>query len=93
MNTFSAVVERFSGVGGWYYVAVPAACLPLAKTPSGIKGRYGFIPAEFQVGGTRFKSSLMPKGDGTYFVALKATVRSQEGIAVDDTINVRFWYS
>lgn len=87
MQTFVGTVERFPGASGWHYVGVPAALVP--KERRGL--RWGFIPAECKVGATRWKASLLPKGRGQYFIAIKAVVRKKEGITLGDTITVGFW--
>jgi hypothetical protein len=49
---------------------------------------WGMIPAEFQIGSTRWTTSLFPKNGG-YIEPLKDTVRTAKGISVGDTVTVR----
>ena len=89
MQEFSGTVERFPGKGGWYYVEVPKALVPVGLR----KTRWGFIPAECVLGVTRWKAALLPKGQGRYFIALKASVRKREAVQEGDRITVGFWLS
>lgn len=41
------------------------------------------------MGGTRWRASLLPKGDGTKFLALKAEVRKAENLEEGDEVTVR----
>lgn len=88
MKRFRGTVQRFPGHLGWHYVDVPDELVPSKRRSV----KWGLIPCEFQVGDTRWKSSLLPKGGGTYFVALKASVRKREAISLGDTVTVRFQF-
>lgn len=79
-------VELFPQKGGWYYVRIPKKYTNLL---SGIADR-GLIPITVILGKTRWKTSLLPMGDGTHFIALKASVRKAEDIDLGDRINLRF---
>ena len=72
-------------VSGWVYVSVPKMEFPKTK-----KTRWGLIPIQAKIGNTSWKTSLLPMGDGSYFIALKAKVRKQEDIYIDD--NVELWF-
>jgi hypothetical protein len=89
MHEFSGKVERFPGKMGWHFVAVPNAMIPSKRR----QVRYGLIPVELRLGQTKWKSSLLPKGDQTYFVALKASVRKREQVNMGDTVTITFWYA
>ena len=85
-HLFRGEVRLFPQEGGWYYVAVPKKYTKLY----GELADRGLIPVTAQVGETQWNTSLLPKGDGTHFVALKAHVRKCEGIELGDRIQVRF---
>lgn len=89
MKEFSGRVELFPGNMGWHYVDVPDKLIP--KEKSNLK--WGLIPAQFCVGDTKWKSSLLPKGGGTYFVPLKVAVRKKEGIELGDKVKIKFWFA
>ena len=87
--TFSLIgtVQKFPGRGGWVYVAVPT------KYIKGLKQRrraWGMFPITAYIGKTSWKTKLMMKNGGDFFVALKATVRNNEKVAVGDRITVSF---
>ena len=85
--SFKGTVERFSGESGWHYVAVPKK---YTKELHEKRAAWGMYPITAHVGGTSWKTKLMMKKGGDFFVALKATVRSKEKIAVGDRITVSF---
>ena len=87
MTKFKGSVKKFTGKTPWFYVDVPKELIP-EDVP---RGRWGFIKADIKVGDTRGKSSLLPRGGGKYFIALKASVRNIEGITLGDTIEISFW--
>ncbi len=79
-------VERFPGKMGWHHVRVPVAKTKNLKIK---RPKWGLIPARFTVGSTTWESSLLPYGDGTLFVALKASIRKKEKISKGDRVNVQ----
>ena len=86
-NTFSAAIERFEMKGGWYFVPVPAELIaPLEYHAI----HFGFIAITATVGDASWQTSLLPKGDGTYFIALPAKVRLKEKLSLGDAIEVSF---
>ena len=85
--TFKGVVEKFPGSGGWAYVAMPK------KYTEELKARrraWGMYPITARVGATSWKTKLMMKKGGDFFVALKAAVRNKEKISVGDRVTVSF---
>ena len=86
-NIFVATIERFDEPGGWYYVPVP---LELSKPLSFLAINFGFIGITARVGNSTWQTSLLPKGDGTHFIALPAKVRSREKLFFGAEIEVAF---
>ncbi len=85
--SFNGTVQKFPGSGGWVYVAVPK------KYTKELKQRrraWGMYPITAHVGKASWKTKLMMKKGGDFFVALKAMVRNREQIAVGDLITVAF---
>ena len=84
---FKGIVQQFPGSGGWLYVAVPK------KYTEELKRRrraWGMYPITARVGGTSWKTKLMMKKGGDFFIALKATVRNKETITGGDKVSVSF---
>ncbi|MGH8924783.1 MAG: DUF1905 domain-containing protein [Acidimicrobiia bacterium] len=79
-------VELFLQPGGWYYIAVPRW---ISDELSHLADR-GLIPVKATVGSTSWDTSLLPKGDGSHFIALNAMVRKTNRIDVGDRITVTF---
>jgi len=62
---FRGVVELFPGQNGWHYVAVPN------KYTKELKGRrraWGMYPITAHVGNTTWKTKLMTKKGGDFFL-------------------------
>lgn len=83
---FEGVVERFPGVGGWIYSRVPLETVPVVRP----KGAWGFTKILAKLGSTEWETSLLPMGDGTWFIALKSSVRKREKIEVGTQIRLAF---
>jgi len=85
--SFRGTVEKFPGVGGWTYVAVPK------KYTKNLKERrraWGMYPITAHVGGTSWKTKLMMKKGGDFFVALKSDVRNKEKISAGNKTPISF---
>jgi hypothetical protein len=81
--TFSGVVKKFPGPGGWVYVEVPDKCAGKLKSH---KRAWGMCPITAHIGNTTWKTKLMMKKGGDFFVALKAAVRKAEKIDTGSTV-------
>lgn len=79
--SFTGEMQRFPGPGGWYYVDLPDAITDEFE-------HGGFIPVNAEVGGTSWETSLMPKGDGSRFLAVKAAVRKANDLREGDPVTV-----
>ena len=84
---FTGTAQRFLGPGGWVYVAVPKKYTEKLK---GQRRTWGMYPITAHVGDTSWKTKLMMKKGGDFFVALKSVVRDKEKIIVGDRITVSF---
>ena len=82
----SGTVEIFPMINPWIYVRVP---LEISEMVEPFKNR-GLVPIRIHLGSSTWKSSLLPLGDGTQFIALKAPVRKKEGIEVGDHVELEF---
>ncbi len=83
---FEARVELWPAENGWHLVRIPAK---LSK-PLEILADRGLIAIEATIGSSSWKTSLLPYGDGTHFLALPAKVRKKERISLDDKIRIHF---
>jgi hypothetical protein len=85
--SFRGVVEKFPGSGGWVYVAVPKKYTNELKKQ---RRAWGMYPITAHIGKMSWKTKLMMKKGGDFFVALKSAVRDKEKIAVGDHIKLSF---
>jgi len=83
-NKFTAKIERLDH---WLYVPVPAE---LSTPLKYLATNFGFIAITAKVGNSSWQTSLMPKGDGTHFIALPAKVRSKEKLSLGAEIEISF---
>lgn len=79
-------IKLFPGPSGWVYVDVPREYVPKHSK----KTHFGLIPIQARVGKTLWNTSLLPRGKGGCFVALKAEIRKKEKLMVGDTVTVSF---
>lgn len=79
-------VQLFPQAGGWHYVAVPPSHSHLLAEYA----ERGLIAVTATVGNSHWQTSLLPKGDGTHFVALPAAVRMAENIARGQEIELLY---
>ncbi len=84
--TFATNVEVFPVDKGWHLMRVPS---PLSKPLESLADR-GLIAVHATVGGSSWKTSLLPYGDGSHFIPLPAKVRKKEGVVLGDKIKVSF---
>lgn len=83
---FSDSVKIFPGPAAWYYVLVPKS-----QTKNFVKYfGWGLVPIEANLGLTTWQTSLLPKGDKNFFIALKASVRKQENIKLGDKVTLKY---
>lgn len=78
-------VNVFPGGAPWHWVGVPEDIADeiFKAVPA---GPWRFAPVTAKVGKTEWRTSLLPLGQGKYFIALKAQVRKAEGIFAGDTV-------
>lgn len=65
-------------------------CAERPIKPSGDPRRSRVEPIEVTLGASAWETSLPPKGDGTHFTPLEATIREAEEIDVGDRVSLSF---
>jgi hypothetical protein len=86
---FTGEIWFWKGPSPFHFVSVPEAdCEQLEEAAAFVSYGWGMIPVAVHIGGTRWTTSLWPKGGG-YIVPLKAVVRRDEGLEVGDEVTVR----
>lgn len=83
-------VERYPGPNGWFYVRVPEKMMKKVGEVAPPPGRWKFIKIEVTLGETTWQTSLLPMGNGQYFIALKAEVRKKEQVELGDDVSLKF---
>jgi hypothetical protein len=82
---FRGTIQKFPGAGGWVYIAVPKKYTALLKKR---KRAWGMYPITGSVGKTSWKTKLMMKKGGDFFVATNATIRNKENVTVGDRVSL-----
>ncbi|MFC7623607.1 GNAT family N-acetyltransferase [Microlunatus sp. GCM10028923] len=88
-HEFTGEVVEWRGPSPYYFVPVPDR--EAAEIKAGAKAvsyGWGMLPTQVALGGTRWKTSLYPKGDG-YWLPLRDSVRKPLGLAAGDPVQVR----
>jgi hypothetical protein len=83
---FYGTVELFPQDKGWHYVRVP---VDLSEPFEHLANR-GLIAITAITGNSKWKTSQLPMGDGSHFIALPAKVRKKECVSPGDVICVKF---
>ncbi|KPL84911.1 DUF1905 domain-containing protein [Herpetosiphon geysericola] len=79
----------WKGPAPWYFVTVPAEESSTIKAIAGlVTYGWGVIPAQVQIGKTRWSTSLIPK-DGLYLVPIKKTIRLAEQLNEGDEVTLQ----
>jgi len=81
LRSFEAELLRPPGIGTWTYLTVPFS----AAEAYGVKGR---IPIRATVNGVAYRSSLLPKGDGTHYLVVGGKIRDEVGATQGDVVKV-----
>jgi hypothetical protein len=81
-------VNIFPMSSPWYWVGVPLEIALKIKASARKTPSNKFVPINVKLGGTEWRTALLPLGEGRYFVALKAKVRKAEGVTVGDTVTI-----
>ncbi len=81
-------VWLYPGKAGWHFISVDEEnSHALKATQMGsLRRGWGSIPVTVKLGKTEWKTSIFPDKSGLYLLPLKAAVRKQEQIAVDDEV-------
>ena len=84
-------VMLYPGMAGWHFAFVDKKTSEKIKRSQINKKRIGWgsVPVTITLGKTIWKTSIFPDKDGTYLLPLKAEVRKNEGVYVDDIIRFK----
>ena len=86
---FRSEIWYWRGPAPFYFVTVPPEqCRELKAISRSVTYGWGMIPADVQIGKTKWYTALWPK-DGGYIVPIKANVRKAEQLAEGDEVTVR----
>lgn len=88
--TIREKVWIWPGIAGWHFVTLPKKLYQEIKYAT-VKPRVGFVPIEATIGATTWRTSLFPHtSEGTYLLAVKASVRKKESVLAGDTLRISF---
>ena len=85
--TFAGTIIEWRGPAPHYFVAMPTDDGELLIDMPELSYGWGCIAAHVTIGGTRYRTALMPK-DGRMLVPIKVAVRRAEGIGLGDRISL-----
>jgi hypothetical protein len=89
-ESFKAIVEIFDRPCGWYYAVAPKSqCEPYYHLQD--RGLIAVTACVSKNGAQiAWKTSLLPMGDGSHFLALPAKVRNRLKIGVGGSVEITF---
>jgi hypothetical protein len=79
--SFEAVLIRPEGVGTWTYLNIP-------RDISSTFGSKGQVKVKGTINGHPFRSTVVPKGDGSHLLVVGKEIRDQIKKAVGDSVKV-----
>ena len=86
---FKGKIWYWRGPAPFFFVTVPAKQSNDLKAIVGlVTYGWGMIPAEIQIGKTKWQTAMFPK-DGLYIVPIKVSVRKAEDLEEGDTVTVQ----
>lgn len=79
----------------WHFITVPKELALVVKKKYGALAKgFGSLPVNVAIGKSKWKTSIFPDSRaGTYFLPIKAKIRKQEDLYVDDVASVSFTIS
>ena len=79
----------------WHFITVPKELALVVKKKYGTLAKgFGSLPVNVTIGKSKWKTSIFPDSRaGTYFLPIKAKIRKQEDLYVDDVACVSFTIS
>ncbi|MGC4772811.1 DUF1905 domain-containing protein [Micromonospora sp. DT44] len=85
---FEGTVWEWRGPSPYHFVTISPECVEMVRqVASAVTYGWGMIPVEVRLGRSRWRTSLFPK-DGGYVLPLRDSVRTREGIALDDVVRI-----
>jgi hypothetical protein len=81
IHSFDAVLIRPEGVGTWTYLNIPRSISPTF-------GSKGQVKLKGTIEGCSFRSTALPKGDGSHYLVVGKNIRDQIKKAVGDLVRV-----
>jgi hypothetical protein len=85
--SFKGTVQKFPGIGGWHYLVVPKK---YTKELQGGGNPWGMNPIKAHINNTSWKTKLMIKKGGDYFIAIKLAIRKKENLSVGNKVSISF---
>ena len=81
-------VWLYPGKVGWYFITIPKKTTEeIDYFFSHVKRGWGSLPVKVTTGKTSWQTSIFPdKKTGTYFLPLKAVVRTKEKVSEKDLV-------
>jgi hypothetical protein len=74
----------------WTFVSVPTeSSAEIREFAAGMPRGFGSVRVEATIGGTTWRTSIFPGGDGRYALPVKKAVRKAESLEIGSPVGVR----
>ncbi|HYD02959.1 MAG TPA: DUF1905 domain-containing protein [Alphaproteobacteria bacterium] len=87
--SFSGIVEKYPGPGGWFFVIVPKNIGEKIQKSAPKINNWGFVKVKMTLGKTSWESSIFPDKKHGFLIAIKADIRKKENINNGDKVKIK----
>lgn len=84
---FTGVLVEWRGPAPFFFVPLPEDEADLVDQVKAEIAYWGVVPVTARIGGTEFTTAMFPRED-TWFLPVKAAVRSAESVELDHPVRV-----
>lgn len=87
--SFTAPLWQWEGKATWFFVTVPHHLTDEIEDTAPLRGGFGSVKVDVQVGSSRWQTSLFPdKGRASFILPVKKAVREREGLRSGHDVEV-----
>jgi hypothetical protein len=91
--TFTAELWQYQAAGGWYFISIPKTFAAEIRSHSASREEgWGRLKVKARIGQTTWDTAMWyDTKHATYLLPVKALVRKQENISLDQSVQIDIW--